>query len=349
MNLKYTILESLFKLRHSSFESLHTGRLKYFMKQNVPNVLQKYLFNKKLKSIKQFPENIVIETTSICNAKCWFCPQPTMTRKASYMDFGLFKKLIKEIRQNMKYVKNIGLFMDGEPTLHKELLKFLRYARSKNINKIYLSSNMEYFTPKFTDELFASDLGDTLLYVICSLDGVSPDTHRQTRINVDYEKAVANTEYLIKAKKDNKANYPWVFTRLLVNELTKDEADQFVKKWQNKADKVLVSKMHNWGGQIDDNRIIDIESTVFGSTCYLPFSQIVIQFDGNSRLCCVDTNGTALTGDLNSQSIKQVWDGMVLSEYRRGQLEKNSELLPYICENCTYPSKGQWNEPFYWS
>jgi len=92
----------------------------------------------KIKNNYIFPENIVIETASICNAKCWFCPQPTMTRKNSYMKFELFKKLIDEIKHNMSYVKNIALFMDGEPTLHKGLLEFIRYAKNNNVNKIYL-------------------------------------------------------------------------------------------------------------------------------------------------------------------------------------------------------------------
>ena len=336
------------QIKHSFFEQLHRGGWRHIIRDNMPLALRKYLIDKHAHK-NLFPRTISIETTNVCNAKCWFCPQPTMTRKNSYMKFELFKKLIDEIKDNMSYVKNIALFMDGEPTLHKGLLEFIRYAKNNNVNKIYLSSNMEFFTPKLTDEIFSSDLGDTLLYVICSLDGASPDIHRQNRINVDFNKAVQNTEYLIEAKKKNKANYPWIFTRLLENESNISHTNQFIDKWKNHADKVLISKMHNWGGQIDDDRILDLDNTVFGSTCYLPFSQVVIQFDGTSRLCCVDSNGTALTGDLNYQSIKEVWNGAVQNEYRRGQLEKNHELLPEICKNCTYPSKGQWNEPFFWN
>ena len=41
-----------------------------------------------------------------------------------------------------------------------------------------------------------------------------------------------------------------------------------------------------------------------------------------------------------NKSIKEVWNGAVQNECRRGQLEKNNELLPDISKYCTFPSKG---------
>jgi hypothetical protein len=166
---------------------------------------------------------------------------------------------------------------------------------------------------------------------------------------VDFDKAISNTEYLIKTKKKRKANYPWVFTRLLENDLTINEVGQFKEYWRGKADKVLISKMHNWGGQIEDERIPVLENSNGGfGSCYFPFSQLAIQCDGSSRICCVDTDGTALTGDLNRQSIEQVWQGFTQEKYRSAFINKRKDLLPNICRDCTYPSKGQWIKPFYW-
>ncbi|MBL79412.1 MAG: hypothetical protein CMH70_05215 [Nitrosomonadaceae bacterium] len=65
-------------------------------------------------------------------------------------------------------------------------------------------------------------------------------------------------------------------------------------------------------------------------------------------MCCVDTDGTVLTGDLNHQSIEQVWQGNVQENYRSAFINKNKDLLPNICQDCTYPKKGQWIKPFYW-
>tara|TARA_Y100001934_G_scaffold281839_1_gene393037 strand:+ start:1003 stop:1164 length:162 start_codon:yes stop_codon:yes gene_type:complete len=52
--------------------------------------------------------------------------------------------------------------------------------------------------------------------------------------------------------------------------------EQFRKYWKRKADKVLVSKMHNWAGQIDDERIPELENQNGMFSCYFPFSQLAI-------------------------------------------------------------------------
>ena len=85
MSIKYYILEYFFKFRHYIFESLATGNMKYILKKYTNDTIKNIFLKKKIKINNIFPENIVIETASICNAKCWFCPQPTMTRKNSYM------------------------------------------------------------------------------------------------------------------------------------------------------------------------------------------------------------------------------------------------------------------------
>ena len=114
---KYYSLEYYFMLRHRLFHSFSDGALKRLAKKYTPSVLQKYLLKKTLEKLLEFPENIVIETTNLCNAKCWFCTQPNILRPAGYMKFDLFKKIIDQIEPKRKYVRNIALFMDGEPTL----------------------------------------------------------------------------------------------------------------------------------------------------------------------------------------------------------------------------------------
>ena len=38
-----------------------------------------------------------------------------------------------EITSIISKVKSIALFMDGDPTLHKEVIKFLSYAKEKKV------------------------------------------------------------------------------------------------------------------------------------------------------------------------------------------------------------------------
>jgi len=338
-------------LRHIGFEILFRWnsfrRTKFLIKKIIPQFIFKYFHKKQVEKLLRFPEAFSIETVNICNAKCWFCPQPDHIRKKGYMNFETYKKLIDEISINHKNVKSIALFMDGEPTLHKELIIFLKYAKEKKIKNIYLSSNMEFFNEKLINQIFEHKLAGTLKYVIASLDGVSETTHQKNRIGVNTKKAYDNTNLLLKKRKENYAIYPWVFPRMLLNETNKHEEKDFFRYWKDKSDKVLTTFMHNWGGQIDDT-LIHQNKDPFSSVCYFPFSQCFVQLDGTVRICCLDVNGKEIFGNINNSSIKEIWNNSDFTELRKNLLSNDKKKLPEICRECTYPQKGQWTLPFFW-
>ena len=349
--ISYFFLVPFFNFRHHFFEVYHRSifikRLKKQSKLLIPNIIFNYFKKQKLKSLADFPQSFSIETVNICNAKCWFCPQPEHIRKKGYMHFDTFKKIIDEIHLHRKKVKSIALFMDGDPTLHKELIKFLLYAKEKKIKNIYLSSNMEFFSEKLIDDIFKYNLQGTLQFVIASLDGLTQTTSQANRIGVDTDKAYKNTQLLIRKRKENFSIYPWVFPRMLINETNKHEEEDFFHFWKRKADKVLRTSMHNWGGQIDDSKIYQSKE-IFSSKCFFPFSQAFIQIDGSVRICCLEIKRKNIFGDLKNATIKEVWSNFEFKELRNNFLQGNTDMLPSLCQSCSYPSKGQWTLPYFW-
>ena len=332
----YIILSFFMTVRHIGFEIIYRyqsiKKLKSFIKKIIPKKIFEYFHKKKIDKLLKFPEAFSIETVNICNAKCWFCPQPNHTRKKGYMNLDIFKKIIDEISLNRNNVKSLALFMDGDPTLHKELIIFLNYAKLKKIKNIYLSSNMEFFNERLINQIFENNLQGTLKYIIASLDGVSETTHQKNRIGVNTKKAYENTHLLIKKRKENLSIYPWIFPRMLVNETNKHEEKDFIEYWKNKSDKVLTTFMHNWGGQIKEE-LIHQNKNPFSSVCYFPFSQCFIQIDGSVRICCLDVNGNEIFGNLNYSTIKEIWNNADFNKLRKNLLNNNREELPKICQN----------------
>ncbi len=339
-------------IRHIWFEIYNRSRivkdLKFLSKKFIPEFIFLHFKKQKLKKLTEFPETFSIETVNICNAECWFCPQPGHIRKKGYMEFDIFKKIIDEISNHRSNVKSIALFMDGEPSLHKKLIEFLVYAKSKKIKNIYLSSNMEFFNEKLINQIFENKLGDTLKYIIASLDGVSEKTHSSNRIGVDTKKAYENTLKLLEKRELNNSLYPWVFPRMLINETNKHEEEDFYEYWKDKADKVLRTDMHNWGGQIEEDKIFQNTKSPFSSVCYFPFSQMFIQIDGSVRICCLDVNGKNIYGNVRNNSIREIWKSQNFEILRNNLILRNKSLLPDLCKNCTYPQKGQWTLPYFW-
>ena len=71
----------------------------------------------------------------------------------------------------------------------------------------------------------------------------------------------------------------------------------------------------------------------------LPFKDLNIWADGRAVLCCNDWNEQHPVGDLNTQSLAEIWQGAALAEARRLHREGKGAELP-ICASCNY-----WQEP----
>ena len=103
----------------------------------------------------KFPENIVIETTNLCNAKCWFCTQPDILRPPGYMKFDLFKKIIDDA-QNEK-IKALTFAVRGEPTSHPNFDKFLKYASNKFF-EFKMNTNATYLNEEKCHQILSSSM-----------------------------------------------------------------------------------------------------------------------------------------------------------------------------------------------
>ena len=62
----------------------------------------------------------------------------------------------------------------------------------------------------------------------------------------------------------------------------------------------------------------------------------------------MDVDGKNIYGDLNKNSIKEIWNNQDFEKLRKSLIKKDKENLPELCKNCTYPSKGQWTLPYFW-
>ena len=71
----------------------------------------------------------------------------------------------------------------------------------------------------------------------------------------------------------------------------------------------------------------------FTFPCDHPFNELVIAADGTAGMCCLDTNLTQKTGDANTNTSKEIWNGSELKKIRKLMIENKYDLLP-ICQTC---------------
>lgn len=88
--------------------------------------------------------NICIETSSLCNRKCNYCPVAYYPRQKIDMPEIVFFRIINQLAEK-KYRGMIGLHWYNEPLLDKRLFKFIEYARSRcPKSHIYFATNGDF-------------------------------------------------------------------------------------------------------------------------------------------------------------------------------------------------------------
>ena len=142
------------------------------------------------------PYTMFIEPTNSCNFRCKYCPTgdtallKKVGRKNTLMDFGMFRKVVDDLREFPRKLKMVNLYKDGESLLHPKFCDIVRYLRDADVaEKIWVKTNGSPLRPELNERL-----------VDCGLDmiGVSVQhVHAQgfydiAGVKIDYDEYRAN-------------------------------------------------------------------------------------------------------------------------------------------------------------
>lgn len=293
---------------------------KYFLKLKISSVIRQY---------QKYPFSLRIENTNYCNGKCFMCPYPTMIRKKGTMSKDLYKKIIDQaVKLDIKY---INLHNFGEPLADKDFAWRVNYAKSKNIQRLSTNTNGTLLTQKLSKDLIKYGLDE--LYI--SVDAFTKKTYQKIRIGLNYDLVQKNIKYLVKLKKQLKSNNPKIILDFLEFNLNKHETNKFIKKWEKIVDEVCISQIHDWSNKKKLNVNLPINNYVefSQSPCRLPFTEMLINWDGTVSLCCQDIDGEVILGDVNNESIQKIWQNKKYQQIRQKHLKLQTNNLK-LCQNC---------------
>ncbi len=244
----------------------------------------------------------------------------------------LFERIIDEaaILPLIDHLTFTGL---GETLLDKHLIERIRYTRLRMPHVLLdIFSNGSQLTPQKIDDL--ADAGLSVLYV--SLNGVTKEKRQQIMYPhkpdyFDFDRVCAALDYGIakyKAKPEMK-----VIVKTIVSKDLMEDGDQeiFDKRWNGRWDQGGNSFMHlegNWAGAMTPSRI------KMTNPCARALGEIMVLADGRVSLCCFDSEGKEILGDLNVSTIKEVFNGEKATKMRLDHWEGRRSTIP-ICANCT--------------
>lgn len=268
--------------------------------------------------------SLIIEPTNTCNLRCTFCfVTDGMTRDGGFMDFNLFKKIIDDCTD----LEHLCMHNWGEPLLHKDIFRMIEYAKNKGVNYVVMNTNGTLLTDKMINRIVNSKL-DIIRF---SIDG-SAETFKRVR-GVELENIEKNIKKLkiIKEKKRPELKMGVVFT---VEEDTEGDAEEYINHWEKIVDHV----------RLQPKLITSPRTEVCPEPFGKDYGKLVVLWDGRVIPCCVDYNANLMIGNIQNDTIPNLWKSEKLNILREQHLKGE---FPDTCANCNECESNKADKRFF--
>ena len=286
------------------------------------------------------PYSVHIDVCSLCNFKCNFCFQANDDAihkkglKRGLMDFKLFKKIANDLTHFKDKLKKVKIGLHGEPTMHPKLPQMISYLNSKNVTEIIeLFTNGSLLNPKLNKELI--DAGLTRINI--SVEGLSSEKYKEvTGAKVDMEKFVKNIKSLYDVRKNCR-----IYIKIVDINLSKENKDKFYNTFGDICDEIFIENVvPQWP---ETNKFVLKATGMYGQkinkykyVCPFLFMYLHFNFDGTASGCTLDWGKEVLIGDVNKESVLEIWQGKRLKNLQIAHLEKKRDKIPF-CAECFAP------------
>jgi len=292
-----------------------------------------------IKSIDEalrFPRYFQIETVRICNANCPFCLVSELEKSFPFMEDQLFDKIVDELSQYSDWVTSVLLQRGGEPLLDKKLVNRIKKLKRIGIKHVIFSTNASLLNEKKAVELLDSGLDE----ISFSIDSIIKEEYENLRRGLNFNTVMENIERFFHLRKEKKPDLVirvrgvFFHNKNIDEELKKKERwENYWKKFTMKHDRVYMSNLHNWGNSLKIDKYSPRCKTLY-NPCIMHWSTMQIISSGKVPYCLTDYDGTSSHGDLNKQSIVDVWQSDSFNQARNiHSLGKRNEID--FCKGCT--------------
>jgi MoaA/NifB/PqqE/SkfB family radical SAM enzyme len=291
------------------------------------------------------PFNILIASSSLCNAKCIYCAHSqNHGLYEGNMPMELFKKIIRDVQDFPHQIKKIEMHGFGEPLCNPDLAEMIAYARSKNVvEKIDFTTNGLMFTPKRVDKIIAAGV-DTIRI---SLQGLNAMTYKKIcGVSMDFDEFVTSLRYLYEHKQTCKICMK--IPDIVIKDIPQGQ-ELLENIFGDISDSLFIENVLPMYSTIDYN---DIDTTVneyaiegrnsikqngINKVCHRPFFRLHIAPDGLVTAACCDSTKDVVYGNAYNESIADIWNGSKHQAFLKMQLEGKRFLHPF-CKNCMLPN-----------
>jgi MoaA/NifB/PqqE/SkfB family radical SAM enzyme len=290
------------------------------------------------------PMTIYLEATNICNFKCKYCPESfddyeNITGGFHRMSTAEFEMICDQVNE-MGQLKTLNFYMMGEPFVNKNLPEFIKIAKSKKISeKLIVTTNGSLLDAETAQKVIDSELD----YIRFSIYGTDQDDFSKTtgsKLNI--ERIIDRIRYFRKLRDEQGKTKPFLYAKM-IDTLDDNRNQNFLNLFRDICEEAAIEPVMNWNDPSEGN-LSGLETSVLlekpyfskrKEVCPFPFYTLVIHSDLSVSVCCVDWAKKTVVGNLKEQSLKEIWMGERLKEFRLTHLRRERHSLE-ACRACTF-------------
>jgi molybdenum cofactor biosynthesis enzyme MoaA len=303
----------------------------------------KFNFGGRLK--REFPSQVMVDITEVCNLACVHCTHPKFKKSHIYekamLDPELNKKMVHEVAS---YGLNKTLYIrytsNGEPLVHPKSYEMIYYAVKNSKTKVTLTTN-----GTILDDTRIKKIMDTGLHMIdVSIDAYENDTYKKIRVNGNLEVTKGNVLKLVKFKNQIKAKTKIIVSFVEQNE-NRSEVEEFRIFWKKSGvDQVLIRSLHTNSGSNAENNFHDnsFNKEKKRRACLYPWERIILTAKGMLSFCPTDWYGKSIVNDYRTSTIKDTWSNLFYSDLRKQH--KTCNFKNNFCKECPDWANTSWPE-----
>lgn len=294
------------------------------------NPAYQYLYRKKINKVisgleREMPA-IDIGITNLCNADCIMCPHHKI-KEFGTMKMKLYRKIIDDVASCG--IKSVNLSFFGEAMLDKTLVEKIKYAKSKKL-RVGFFTNAALMFEGISREMIEAGIDS----ITVSMDSNDKKTYEKIRKNCSYDDVKKNILDFLKVRRELGSDVRLGLVAVLMDE-NYDELREYYKFWENKVDEINLINMENRSDSFDkeSKKSLSYQRGLIREPCMLLWSRLVVDWDGEVVLCCNDYAHKVVVGDLNRESIRDVWTGCRLKKIREAHVRNEFFKIPF-CNKC---------------
>lgn len=277
-------------------------------------------------SFLDYPHEVTIETQTVCNASCSFCPYPSLERKGTKMPDALVQKIIADlgaIPSDLPFI--VSPFKVNDPLLDVRIFDIMG-----EINARLPNASLRVFTngSPLTAKIIAK-MADVkrVEHLWVSLNHHEKAAYEKL-MGLPYERTIERLDLLHKEKAEGRFSHKVFVSRVRDHSLDDDGFLDFVRTRYPLFNLGIIYQS-SWLGQVPGLANVRRPPLV-GCVRWWEMS---ITATGQVSFCCMDGKCEYPTGDVSKQHVLEVYNSPAYRMYREKFVTR---LEGSPCVACTH-------------